>query len=162
MLIDPLSLPLQRDLGVVQLYAGRYADAVATLRQVDDAKDPTVFGVKRPLAVALMHLGRHEEAIAVFKSNPAVTWERWITRAYHRLGLREDVERLVNENKNDHPYRQALVYAGIGDKERTFEALDRAVDLVPARTALLLVEPQLDFLRNDPRFDQLRRRLNLR
>ena len=162
MLIDPLSLPLQRDLGVVQLYAGRYADAVATLRQVDDAKDPTVFGVKRPLAVALMHLGRHEEAIAVFKSNPAVTWERWITRAYHRLGLREDVERLVNENKNDHPYRQALVYAGIGDKERTFEALDRAVDLVPARTALLLVEPQLEFLRNDPRFDQLRRRLNLR
>jgi TolB-like protein/tetratricopeptide (TPR) repeat protein len=163
MLIDPPSLTLRRDLGFAQLIGGRYQNAVANLRQVVDAHDPTVFGAALSLARALTHIGRPAEAIAFFKSDPEhAAWERWMTFAYHRLGSREDVERLIAANKNDHPYRQALVYAGVGDKERTFAALDLAVAQAPSRTALLLAAPEMELLRGDPRLELLRKRLNLR
>jgi hypothetical protein len=61
-----------------------------------------------------------------------------------------------------HPYRQALNYAALGDKERTFEALSRAAVVAPQRTAAVLAYPEMSLLRGDPRLDQLRQRFNLR
>lgn len=82
--------------------------------------------------------------------------------AYVKLGRRADVERLLNAPRNAHPYRQALNYAALGDKERTFEALSRAAAAAPQRTAAILAYPEMSLLRGDPRFDQLRKRFNLR
>jgi hypothetical protein len=47
-------------------------------------------------------------------------------------------------------------------KERTFEALSRAAVAVPQRTAAVLAYPEMSLLRGDTRFDQLRKRFNLR
>ncbi len=66
-----------------------------------------------------------------------------------------------NPTETDHPYRQALVYAAVGDPDRTFTALNGAVDLMPQRTALLLVLPEMAFLRGDARMDALRKRLKM-
>ena len=76
-----------------------------------------------------------------------------------RTGRREDVERLAGTI--DHPYRQAIIFAALGDKDRTFEALNRAVDVLPQRTALLLVLPEMAFLQGDPRLAAIRKKLNL-
>jgi hypothetical protein len=62
---------------------------------------------------------------------------------------------------NEHPYRQALIYAALGDRDRTFEALTRAADVLPQRTVLLLVYPEMALLRGDPRLAVLRRKFNL-
>ena len=62
---------------------------------------------------------------------------------------------------NEHPYRQALIYAALGDKDRTFEALNRAADVLPQRTVLLLVYPEMALLRGDPRLAVLRNKFNL-
>ena len=76
-------------------------------------------------------------------------------------GRHADVDRLVEAHKNEHPYRQAIVYAALGDKDRTFEALNRAVHILPHRTASLLVYPEMALLRGDPRLDALRKKLKL-
>jgi hypothetical protein len=84
-----------------------------------------------------------------------------VRHACVRAGRHAEVERIVREHKNEHPYRQALMYAALSDKDRTFEALNRAAAVLPHRTALLLVYPEMAFLRGDPRLDALRKKLNL-
>ena len=62
---------------------------------------------------------------------------------------------------NDHPYRLAIIYAALGDKNRALEALDRAADIVPQRVGLLLMFPEMASLRGDARFAAVRRKLGL-
>jgi serine/threonine-protein kinase len=163
--VDPLSVQLRRELAVAQFVAGRYNDAIANWRRVN-AADP--FISHQMLARSLTFAGRPEEAIALWDNDarergysPGDGWERWLARAYVLAGRRQEVQRLIEAHKNEHPYRQALIYAALGDKDRTFEALNRAVDLVPHRTAFTLAFPEMALLRGDPRLDVLKRKLNL-
>jgi hypothetical protein len=56
---------------------------------------------------------------------------------------------------------EAIVYAGLGDKERAFDCLDKAVAEHEWWASYLKVEPGFDSLRSDPRFDELIRRTGL-
>jgi len=56
---------------------------------------------------------------------------------------------------------QALIFAGLGDKDRTFEALNRMAALGPQRVGLYLDYPELAILRNDPRLRDFRLRIGL-
>jgi hypothetical protein len=67
---------------------------------------------------------------------------------YVKAGRREEAERLLDVN--DLPHRQAVVFAALGDKARTLEALNRAAVTVPQRTVIMLVYPEMAFLRGDP------------
>jgi len=60
------------------------------------------------------------------------------------------------------PYAFALVYAGLGDKEKAFERLEEAITKGEKSTNLnLKVGPAWDSLRSDPRFAELLRRAGL-
>ena len=56
----------------------------------------------------------------------------------------------------------ATVYAALGDSRSAFEWLDRALDERSHSIALLRVDPALDPLRRDPRFDALLSRAGAR
>jgi predicted Zn-dependent protease len=115
-------------------------------------------------ARALMLAGRPEEAIALWKSRPVnASWERWLARAYFMLGNQAEVDRLVAAQSKANPYQQAIVYAGIGDKDRAFEALLKAAadPATEPRVAASLFFPEMAFLRGDPRLDALKRQLKL-
>lgn len=160
--MDPLSLAVKREVGMAQFVGGRYEEAIVNLRQVV-AADPDFTYAANVLARALTFAGRPEEAIALWESRPQPSdWERWLMPAYVKTGRRADVNRLLNLPRNAHPYRQALNYAALGDKERTFDALSRAAVAAPVRTAAVLAYPEMSLLRGDPRLDQLRKRFNLR
>jgi tetratricopeptide (TPR) repeat protein len=151
---------------MVQIIAGRYDDAIANLRYVLGV-DPDYQYANLQLARALTFSGRPEEAVAHRERMPKSQqsqqdWERWLAHAYVISGRRADVIRMAEAHENDHPYRQALIYAALGDKDRTFEALQRAIDIMPSRTALLLVYPEMRLLRGDARFVMLRQKLNIR
>jgi eukaryotic-like serine/threonine-protein kinase len=160
--MDPLSLAVKREVGMAQFVGGRYEEAIVNLRQVV-AADPDFTYAANLLARALTFAGRPQEAIALWESRPQPSeWERWLMPAYVKQGRRADVDRLLNLPRNAHPYRQALNYAALGDKERTFEALSRAAVAAPQRTAAVLAYPEMSLLRGDTRLDQLRKRFNLR
>jgi serine/threonine protein kinase/tetratricopeptide (TPR) repeat protein len=162
LIADPLSPTLRRELGLAQYCGGRFDDAIASF-EAALAADPTVPFTRRPLAVALTAAGRFDDAIATWQRRPASErgWERWLTRAYVLSGRTADVERLVAADRDGHPYRQALMFAALGDKDRTFAALTAAAGLTPGRTALSLSCPEMALLRGDPRLATLRQRLNL-
>ena len=54
-----------------------------------------------------------------------------------------------------------MIYAGLGDKERTLEALDRMTELGPFRIGRALTFPEFDLLRGDPRVKALRKKVGL-
>jgi len=56
---------------------------------------------------------------------------------------------------------QAEIYAYLGDKDRTFEALDRAAAAGPIRMGWILNGRGFAFLRVDPRETALRRKVGL-
>jgi hypothetical protein len=112
------------------------------------------------LARPLTFAGRPEEAIAVFQSRPVNRgWETLAGACVRHGGTSEGNGSSGAEHRNEHPYRQAIIYAALGDKDRTFEALNRAADLAPHRTAAILFYPEMALLRGDPRLDALKRKL---
>jgi hypothetical protein len=54
-----------------------------------------------------------------------------------------------------------LIHAALGNKDRTFEELERAAQVVPHRVVPLLVYPEMRLLRGDPRLAALRKKLRL-
>jgi hypothetical protein len=58
-------------------------------------------------------------------------------------------------------YSIAAVYAALGDHDQAFRWLEVAYKLRIGSLILLKTDPAMDPLRNDPRFDELLRKMNL-
>jgi hypothetical protein len=80
--------------------------------------------------------------------------------AYARSGHRREAEKLAIDLSQS-PRGQAVIFAGLGDKERTLEALDRMAVVGPVRLGWILSTPELSLLRGDPRLKALRKRVGL-
>jgi hypothetical protein len=127
--------------------AGRYEEAVTHCA-----------GNAECLAVARLGQGRVNEAIQLLSTEEN---SRYLGYAYARAGRREDAEKLAAEAAPN-PYFQAIIYAGLGDKDRTFEALNSTADQLGAvRIGRALNEPVFALLRGDRRVNALRRKVGL-
>ena len=70
----------------------------------------------------------------------------------------------INEQKEPpDPFYLALMYAGLGRKDQAFDSLEKAFAqrLHPHALTWLPMDPRVDSLRSDPRFDALLRRFGL-
>jgi TolB-like protein len=153
---DPLSLELRRELANVQLDTGQYAEAVANLERAL-AQDPEFPATN--LSRALSLAGRLPEAIALLqKQGPGA--QQYLAHAYVRAGRHAEAERLAAANRG-FPFREAIIYAALGDKDRSFDALQRMAATEPQRLGLALMFPEIAVLRDDPRYAALRRKLRL-
>ena len=59
------------------------------------------------------------------------------------------------------PYSVALIYTGLGEKDRAFEWLGRAYEERSSWLNHLKVEPGFDSVRSDPRFTELLKKVGL-
>lgn len=59
------------------------------------------------------------------------------------------------------PYYLAIVYAGLGDKDKAFDWLEKEIADRSLSISLLRVEQRFDSLRADPRFQDLLKRTGL-
>ena len=105
------------------------------------------------LGRALLGQGKTEEAIRILSDNRG-----YLGYAYARSGRREEAEKLAMSLS---PHQRAVIFAGLGDKERTLEALDRMAVVGPVRMGWILDLPELALLRGDPRLKALRKRVGL-
>jgi hypothetical protein len=83
-------------------------------------------------------------------------------------GNRADAEKILRElehkSKNGYvsPYVLATIYAGLGEKDRAFQYLDRAYDERSLDLSWnLKADLRIDNLRSDPRFQDLAQRVGL-
>jgi tetratricopeptide (TPR) repeat protein len=151
---DPLSPGIDLSLGDVLILAGRNEEAAEQcLKLTENTSRAQCLGRAR------LFQGRTAEAIELLsqiRGNPG-----FVGYAYGRAGRREDAERVLAEVTSNRPNQQALIFAGLGDKDRAMEALERMAVLGPQRLGIYLNYPELAFLRGDPRVKALRQRVGL-
>jgi hypothetical protein len=75
-------------------------------------------------------------------------------------GRRAEAVTLAVEH-NESPSNVATIYASLGDKDRTFEALERVAVVQPHHLGRILINPEMALLRGDPRLTALRARFGL-
>ena len=157
---DPVAPRLHDILANALIAAGRYDEAAEQCMKL-----PADFPARSTwLARARLGQGRVQEAIQILvdrieqgANGPDI--KGFLGYAYGRAGRRDEAEKLAAADQR--PYAQALTFAGLGDKERTLDALERMAILGPVRLGRDLMYPEFDLVRGDARLKALRKKLGL-
>jgi len=156
--VAPASLDVRRVMAMVQVDLGLYEDAMVSAQSVLD-QDPVFPFANRWLGRALMFLGRVDEAQSIFEGPRGDVG--LLGYLYAMNGRRPEALDLAAEHA-DKPLRLMLIYAGLGDKERAFDALEKEIALgFWWRAAGWMHRPEMAVLRGDPRLDAIKKRLGL-
>jgi DNA-binding winged helix-turn-helix (wHTH) protein/Tfp pilus assembly protein PilF len=169
--LDPLSIINAG--GAWYLEHGQYDQAIALLRRKLEL-DPDGPFTNRLLGRAYLIKGAHEDAITYLQkaadaSGGSPGFLSLLGYAYGVSGRQADATRVLHQLEQDSarryvsPYLMAVVYAGLGDtddRDRAFEWLDKAfAGRVPGLVVLNFRPSEMDRLRPDPRFAELKRRM---
>ncbi len=167
---DPGSLTLNTVAGLPFYYKREYERAINQFRTTFDM-DPRFAQARYYLGSALVHAGRYDEAISQFdKVKPSEYTQQTnalLGYAYAASGRIEQAKARLNELKElsksryVSPYLEAIVYAGLGEKERALAQLEKAFREKACWMVFLNIDPFLDSLRNESRFLSLVRRMGL-
>src|SRR5205085_4816802 len=169
--LDPLSLPIGSNIGLLLYLARRFDEALERFGK-NLEMDRTFFYSHWQKALAYEQLGRYDEAIAAFQQAIALSSTSTLPRAllartYALSGRRSEATALLNQlcevstQSYVSPYRIAAVYAALGDKDRAFKWLGHAYDGRDCWLIWLAVDPVVDGLRSDKRFPDLLDKLGL-
>jgi serine/threonine-protein kinase len=168
---DPFSLHKNMELALIHYFRREYDAAVDQYEKTLEL-DPNYYQARFLLALAYMQKGRLDEAVAELQKaadisgrNPRVV--AYLGYAYARASKRREAQNVLDElkarsaNAYVSSYDFAIVYLGLGDRDRAFEWLEKTVPEHDDKLLFLKVEPVMDDLRSDPRFEDLVRRVGL-
>jgi len=153
---DPLSPEIQYYLAYALTATRRYDEAAAHCEKLADDYSEKAECLGR----ARLGQGRIEEALQVLAPLRDLGNRGYLGYAYARAGHRTEAEKMAVEIAPN-PFNEALVYAGLGDKKRTLDALDRMTKLGPIRIGRALTFPEFAFVRDDPRIKDVRNAVGL-
>jgi TolB-like protein/Flp pilus assembly protein TadD len=160
--VDPLSPAVSHDRALILMAAGRFDEAIQNCLPLV-AQDPPFYLAEQVLARALVQQGKFAEAIPILERQVQVNgdaYSHYLGYAYALAGRRAEAEALAARNAN-YAFRLVIIYAGLGDQDRTLAALEKMADIKEPRAASYTVFPELAFLRDDVRFKAFRRKLGL-
>src|SRR5438874_10007164 len=163
--LDPLSLVINTDLGSNYNYARRYDEAIAQLRKTLEM-DAGFYIAHVVLGQALDAKGVRDAAIVEYQNARALNDDPSVlgvlARAYGLSGNKLEAEKILGQLKELSKQRYvtaysfALVYLGLGDKEEALRWLEQSYqDRAGSDIGYIRVDPLLDPLRGDPRFEVL-------
>jgi serine/threonine protein kinase/Tfp pilus assembly protein PilF len=163
--VAPLSVMLTADLGISYYQARRFDEAITQIQKAVEL-GPNDYTARLTMGQAYEARGRHDEAIeecqkAIAIGGKTSTALAQLGYAYARSGKQAEAQKVLSElsgmSKLGYvsPYDLAILYAGLGDKERAFEQLNKAYEDRAGYIIMLRVEPLFDSLRSDPRFAEL-------
>jgi len=146
-------------------------------RAVDECEkalelDPSHFMLHYILGRAYRRMGEGAKAIAQLKTATKSSGELPLVDAvlglaYAVSGRREQAQKVAEmlasaaRKRYIPPTYFAIVYAGLGDKEKALEWLEKAYQDRADLLTWVNVEPMMDGVRSDPRFQDLIRRIGL-
>jgi DNA-binding winged helix-turn-helix (wHTH) protein/tetratricopeptide (TPR) repeat protein len=170
--LDPLSLILGAVTGLILYQMRRFDEARVELLKTLDL-EPTYSPAHLYLARVGVAQGRMEEAIAEFekvltilKDNVTILAE--LAHAYAKAERKTEALELLRQLLDQSTrgfvpsYHLALVYAGLGDKDRALDCLEQAAEAKELQFAVWFKnEPRFACLREDVRYDALLKRMNL-
>src|SRR5262245_24355008 len=167
--IDPLSLIIATDRGAILFYARRYDEAIAQFRAVQAVERD--FPRARMIMAVYIEKGMFQEALAEADRWRSVDDTAWPLGAYiciyGRWGRREEaleaLERFEQANREgliDPTSSKVGASLCLGENEKALAWLEQAYR-EHAGLSDIKVNPGFDPLRNDPRYQDLVRRIGL-
>ncbi|HEX7424715.1 MAG TPA: protein kinase [Terriglobales bacterium] len=167
--LDPFNSFFQCFYGWHLVYLQRYDEAISQFHKVL-ATEPDFSSAHMGLWGALYKTGRHKEALAEAKKFFAVLGDHEVedalTRGYAAGGYTKAMhlaaEVLAARSKRTHVpgVRIARLYAHAGEKDQVMKWLEKAYEQRETPLVHLSVAWDWDNLRDDPRFQDLLRRMN--
>ncbi|HWX80953.1 MAG TPA: TIR domain-containing protein [Steroidobacteraceae bacterium] len=161
--LDPLNPNSHYRLGDALHYARRYEEAVAAY-DAALALEPDNGRTLGGRGLAYYALGNFQTARASCEAKP----DHWLTQwclavVYEKLGRHADAEaelaKLKAANGDTVAYQYATIYAQWGNRPKSLEWLDTALRVRDPGLIFLKMDPLLDALRKDPRFQEIERQL---
>lgn len=165
--LDPVSLSINADLGEFYFLARRFQDAERQCRHTLDL-DSGFGPAHQNLGLALAHSQKYDEAIAELKRAAELSEHNTYVTALSGYVLamagkqaeaRSVLKELASTSRYVSPFHLALIHAQLGERDKAFELLERANEERVFSMLLLRIDPRVDSLRNDPRFEALLPRL---
>ena len=169
--LDPLSLVMNRSAGWTFYFARHYDEAIEQYRKTLEL-DPNFALAHLWLGEAYKQKGMHQQAILELQKVSVLSGQDHaklaaLGHAYAFSGRRAEatkiLEKLEEMSKRSYvpPYDFAVIFAGLGEKDKALEWLQKSHEDRSAYLVYLNVEPIWDSLRSDPRFTDLLQRMRL-
>lgn len=167
---DPASVSVRRSLGYCYLYARKYEQGRYHLDRAI-AMNPTAEESYRIQGLLLTFQKQYEAAERVLREALALASECGTTTKAtlaYSLAMAGDpsyakrvAEEFVERHKSEYvsSVDLAVVHIAIGEKQKALDWVERAIDERRGWAAYLRVHPLVDSLRDEPRFDELVKRM---
>ena len=170
--LDPLSLPINTNLGWLLYLARRYDEAIQQYLKAIDLDDGFPLAHRR-LAQTYEQNHRYSEADAEYQKAVALSGEdvELLSARGHFYAIVGEIDKAngvlkqleaFGKSRYVPAYLIARIYLGLGEIDRVFDLLEKAREEKYGYLAYLDVEPMFDGIRADPRFEELIHRVGLR
>jgi tetratricopeptide (TPR) repeat protein len=167
--LDPFNTYVQTVYGLFLLSGRRFDDAINQFQKI--LKTEGDFGTAQlGLWAAYHHKGMHELALASVKESYSKWGDDEMVEALdvgfaedgYRGAMRMAAEKLVERSETYAVLATnvAIFFAYAGEKERTLDWLEKAYEVRETGLVKLQVDPDWDIVRDDPRFQDMLRRMN--
>jgi tetratricopeptide (TPR) repeat protein len=169
--IDPLSSVISVNVTrMYQLQNDHEASIENSLKIIE--LDPNFAPVYEYLGLSYQKLGRNAEAVAALEKAAELTNRSSITLGhlgyvYAATGKRAEAIAVIKELEDKYARKEAngqyiaFVYAGLGEKDKAFEWLEKDFQARNGKLSEIRWQIPLEPLRDDPRFKDLLKRMNL-
>jgi len=169
--LDPLSLIISVAIGWAFYMARQYSDAIEQLQRTIEM-DPNYPVTHWILGLLLRKMGRYELAIAesekgVRLSGGSPLMNAALAQTLATAGAREKALQILDDlrklatQKYVTPYFFAGIHIGLGEEDHAMEYLEKSYEEHSHWLMYLHMDPSMDGLRSNPRFQDLLRRVGL-
>ena len=158
--LEPFAFFMQASEGMILHLQRRWEEAIAVEKRVLEV-DPGNGLARAILGMSYLESGRNEAAIAELKkiAQPSAISGGALGVAYARSGRTAEavaeIGRLLEDSRFSASYSVAVIYAALGEKEKALNALENAYVERSTLMVWLSVDPRLDNLREEPRFQAI-------
>ena len=163
--LDPLSPVINTDLGTTFYYAHRYDESARQLRKTLEI-DPTFFYAYFNLGIALQAKGDLSGAISEYEKAKQLSDNTFVStlcaQAKAHAGDKDAALRMlsdldkISQNREVLGYYRALLYLSLNNRDEALHCLEQGLkERDGADISWINVDPLLDSLHGDPRFEAL-------
>ena len=169
--LDPLNALFRGHYAMDLMYARRYDDAIAVIHDALKTSPNDLIALST-LRSAYHMKKMYPEALDAWKASYAARGDQAaedaLTRGFkeggYPMALQRAAETLVVRSRTAYvpAWQIGTLYTRAGKKDEALEWLEKAYQAHDPNTPYISVDPIFDILRDDPRFKDLLRRMNLK